>query len=195
MTPLVPGDNAARAQTALPLPPAPVVAFLADSERLWRLNPHLEIESWRALPEGFAAAGFNESNGRRFDITARRSELADGGFRVDYADGLKRSTEFAVEAAAGGAVLTVTERYEALAAGDPRADEADRSLIPWVGAVRRHLLARRRWARLPGWSWWNERFLPGLPPRHRRIVRLLVWVTALEFVVFVAAVTALRWAR
>lgn len=193
MTPLAPGDDAARAQTALPLPPAQVLAFVADPERLWRLNPLLEITAWRMEPGGFAAAGSNESNGRPFDWTARWTELPGGGFRADYGAGLKRSTEFIVEPAPEGCLLAVTERYEPLAdGGDPRAQDADRSLVPWVAALRRHLQARRRWARLPGWLWWSERFLLSMPPRQRRIVRLLVWTTALEFAVFAAAVAVLR---
>ena len=38
----------ARAETELPLPPAELATFLTDSERLFRLNPHLEIERWEA---------------------------------------------------------------------------------------------------------------------------------------------------
>lgn len=193
MTPLAPGEDAARAQTELPLPPAVLLEFLADAERLWRLNPLLEIAAWQARSDGCAAAGTNESNGLPFAWTARRTALPGRGFRLDYAAGLKRSTEFVVEPAPAGVLLTVTERYEPLAdAADPRAREADRSLVPWVAALRRHLLARRRWSRLPGWFWWSERFLPSMPPRQRRIVRLLVWTSALEFAVFAAAVAVLR---
>ncbi len=81
---------------------------------------------------------------------------------------------------------------------DPRLAEVDRTLVPWVAAIRRHLLARQRWGWLPLifplWRWWNERFLLHMAPRQRRIVRLLVWISVLEFLVFLGVVVVLRFA-
>ena len=41
-----------------------------------------------------------------------------------------------------------------------------------------------RFGALPGYRWWTERFRLGMTPRQRRIVRMIVWVSVLEFVVF-----------
>jgi len=68
----------------------------------------------------------------------------------------------------------------------------DRSLIPWVNAIRRHLLDRKRWGWLPGWRWWHEGFMAGMAPRQRRIVRMIIWISVLEFVVFLF-VAAIFW--
>ena len=185
-------EDVARAETALPLPPEAARDFLSGIERLFRLNPHLEIERWEALPNGFFLAALNETNGRRIE-TAAHVEIGRDEIAVRYASGLKRSTELRVGPAEGGARLVVTERYPRIEdSEDPRVAEVDRSLVPWVAAIRRHLIARARWGWIPGWRGWNERFMPSMAPRQRRIVRLLVWITALEFAVFLALVLALR---
>ena len=44
------GDSA-RAETTLPLPAAEVAEFVRDVERLWRLNPHLDIREWQPRDE------------------------------------------------------------------------------------------------------------------------------------------------
>lgn len=189
-------DNAAWVQADIQLPPPQLLEFLADAQRLWRLNPYLAIESWRSGDAGgFAFSAANEATGCRVDVTVAREVLPGGGFRYAYDQGLKRSTEFRVEPKDGASLLTVTERYDPVdGPADPRVRESDKSLLPWVAALRRHLVARARWGALPGWLWWHERFLPSMPPRQRRTTRLIVWATAIEFVVFVALVLIWRFA-
>lgn len=184
--------DAAWVEAEIPLPPTALLAFLGDHKRLWRLNPWLAIESWHEESDGFTLRAQNEANDCRIDVRARRETLPDG-FRVRYADGLKQSSEFAVAPRGDGSLLRVVERYAPVAGpDDPRVVEADKSLVPWIAALRRHLVARSRWGRMPGWHWWNERFMLSMPPRQRRIVRMIVWVSVIEFAVFVAAVLALR---
>jgi len=189
------GDTA-RAETALPLPAADVAAFVRDIERLWRLNPHLEIITWQASGREIRLVAHNELNDRRLDTRFSVDAAgAEPGCRLTlrYADGLRQATEILVEPGPGGARLVVTDRYPRIDdPQDPRLVDVDRSLVPWVAAIRRHVLKRRRWGWLPGWRWWNERFLPGMAPRSRRIVRLLVWISLLEFLVFLGAVLVLR---
>lgn len=191
-----PGGDSARVETGLPLAPAALLDFLADTERLLRLNPHLKIETWQPVPGGFRLVAENETNGQRLETGVRVAyDGVAATHSLRYDSGLKQGTSFVVEAGAGGARLVVTEYYPRIEdPQDPRLVEVDRSLVPWVAALRRHLIARRRWGWLPGWHWWNERFLPGLPPGSRRIVRMLVWISVLEFAVFLAAIVVLRLA-
>lgn len=184
-------DNA-RAETRVPLPPAAVLDFLADHERLFRLNPHLAVAAWQPQVGGFHVAATNELNALAIDTVVRVEVTADGlVFRYEH--GLKRATRFAVAPAGQGTRLIVTDLYPRLEdAQDPRLAEVDRSLVPWVAALHRHLKARRRWGRLPGWRWWQERLMLSLAPPQRRMVRLLVWLSAIEFALFVALVLALR---
>jgi len=188
-----PGDTAT-AETILPLAMVEVRAFLDDIPRLVRLNPQLAIESWVPAGRGFRFAGRNESNERPFDLGVI-VDKADGSIILRYDAGLKQMTEFVVEPAETGTRLAVAEHYPRIDdPQDPRVSEVDKSLVPWVAAIRRHLLARRRWGWLPGWRWWHERFMLSMAPRQRRIVRLLVWISAIEFAIFLGLIVVLRYA-
>lgn len=189
------GDTA-QAETELPLSPAEAGAFLGDVERLLRLNPMLAIERWQPAEGGFRFTGHNESNGCTFDILVTVLPAPAGdALELRYDNGLKQATSFVVVPVAGGTRLVVTEHYPHVEdPQDPRLVEVDKSLVPWVAAIRCHLRARRRWRRFPGWRWWHERVMPSMVPRSRRIVRLLVWTTVAEFAVFLGLVVVLRFA-
>jgi len=188
-------EDCARAETALPIGADAVFEFVADIERLLRLNPHLEIETWQHLPDGLRFAALNETTGRRIETAVRiETTRTTRSIVLSYADGIKRATTLVVENGDGRSCrLVLTEHYPVIEdARDPRVAEVDRSLIPWLNAIRRHLLARRRWGWMPGWRWWHEQFLPGMAPRQRRIVRMIIWIGVLEFVVFLF-VAAIFW--
>ena len=188
-------EDSARAETQIPLDAEAMFDFVTNIEHLLRLNPHLEIETWQRIPDGMRFTAMNETTGRRIE-TAVRVEMtpATRSIVLTYAEGLKRATTLAVEDGdSRGCRLVITEHYPVIEdAQDPRVADVDRSLISWVDAIRRHLLGRRRWGWLPGYRWWTGRFMPGMPPRQRRIVRMIVWVSLAEFVVFLA-VAAIFW--
>lgn len=180
--------NAAWAAVQIPLPPHKLFFFLSNIERLFRLNPHLEIAEWREEPDAlsYRLSALNETNGFRGEISLRAEAVReDFGYSLVYDSGLKRSTEFRIESADGGSLLTITEHYHPVQdATDGRLKEVDRSLVPWAAAIRRHLGGTARFGGLPGYRWWTERFMLGMTPRQRRIVRMIAWVSVLEFVVF-----------
>lgn len=190
-------EDHVRAETQLPIDADAVFEFASDLERLLRLNPHLDIEAWQRMPDGMRFAAQNEANGQRVE-TAVRVETMPATRRIvlRYANGLKRTTTLSVEDVEDqGSRLVVTEHYPAIEnAQDPRVAEVDRSLVPWVGAIRRHLLGRKRWGWLPGYLWWVGPFMLGMPPRQRRIVRMILWVSVLEFAAFLLIV-AIFWAE
>jgi hypothetical protein len=192
------GDLAS-AEIELPLAPKSVAAFLADVDRLLRLNPQLAIECW--LPEGpgrFRLVARNESNEQLID-TPVDIEEDEWSLTLRYASGLKQATRLRIEPVPQGTRLVVSEHYPYVEdPQDPRVAEVDKSLVPWVAAIRRHLLQRARWGRLPllfpVWRWWHEGFMLSMAPRSRRIVRLIVWLSAMEFIVFIGMVVVLRLA-
>ena len=193
-TPKVDPHDTASAETLLPLPVAEVLAFLDNPERLMRINPQLAITSWETMPCGFRLGADNESNGRRLDTLAT-VERHPAGVRMRYAGGLRLASDVSVFPHPEGARLVVTDTYPQIEDPlDPRVADVDKSLVSWVAALRSHLLARHRWGGHFAWRWWRERFMLSMPPRQRRIVRLLLWTTALEFAVFVGLVLALRFA-
>jgi len=181
-------DNAAWASALIPLPPDQLLVYLSGVERLFRLNPHLEIAEWQELADSrcFRFNARNETNGFHGELSFHAETVREGsGYTLVYEHGLKRSTEFRIDAASGGSLLTITEDYHPVQdATDDRLKEVDRSLIPWAAAIRRHLCGLARFGHLPGYRWWTERFMPGMFPRQRRIVRMIVWVSVLEFLVF-----------
>ena len=195
-------ENAAWAVAQIPLPPRQLFEFLAGIERLFRLNPYLEIADWQsdAGANSHRLSVLNEMNGFRgavsFHVEAIHENLhwgANSGYRLVYDSGLKQSTELLIEAEDGGSRLTITERYQPVQdEADERLKEVDRSLVPWAAALRNHLRGMARFSAVPGYRWWKERFMLGISPRQRRIVRLIVWISVLEFVVFLF-VAAIFW--
>jgi hypothetical protein len=188
-------EDSVRAETSVPFSADDVYDFISDIERLLRLNPHLEIDTWQRMSDGMRLAALNETTGRRIETVVRVETAGETRTIVlSYAAGLKQATTLTVEYGDGhGCRLVLTEHYPVIEdAQDPRIAEVDRSLVPWVDAIRRHLLGRQRWGWLPGWRWWHEQFIPGMAPRQRRIVRMIIWVSVLEFVVFLL-IAAIFW--
>lgn len=177
-------ENAARVDIDLPQPAEQIAAYLQDVERLLRLNPYLEIRRFEAVPgRGYALDALNEMNGRAVSCGLTFQAAGPRGYVLRYDTGLKQTTEVEVSPRGAGARLTIRETYRQ-PASEAELAEVDRSLTPWGIAIRRHFLGLARWGRLPGHRWWRERVWLNMKPRERRISRLIVWITALEFAVF-----------
>lgn len=180
-------DNAAWVDIDLPQPAQDVAAYLRDIERLLRLNPHLEIRRFAAIPGGFELEALNEMNGLAVSQRLTFRQSGPAAFALDYASGLKQRTEVEVMPQGAGTRLRIRETYRP-PENDAELAEVDRSLTPWGQAIRRHFLGLARWGRLPGYRWWRERVWLPMRPRERRVTRLIVWTTVIEFAVFLAAV-------
>ena len=182
-----------------PLTASQLFEFAADAERLFRLNPYLEIQVWETDQNDLVEGGcvrfkyLNEMNGAARELTLTVSGFKPGvGYTLNYSEGLKRATEVCVEPGDNGATLLIKDWYDAVPENpaetpeerETRLKEVDRSLTPWGVAIRKHILGMVRWGRLPLYRAWRERFWLGMPPRSRRVSRLIMWITALEFVVF-----------
>lgn len=191
-------QNAAWVTIATPLTPAQLFDFATDVERLFRLNPYLQIHNWDAGPTGMTEDSririnyFNEVNGVARDLVMTVAGLKHGiGYTLNYSEGVKRATEICVEPSSdGGTTLLIKDYYHVSEENLPgseqeaRLAEVDRSLTPWGVAIRQHLLNLQRWGWLPFYRVLRERFWLGMPPRSRRISRLLIWITVLEFMAF-----------
>lgn len=182
-----------------PLTASQLFEFITDTERLFRLNPYLEIRAWETCQYGLVDGAcvrykyLNEMNGMARELTLTVSGFKPGvGYTLNYSEGLKRATEICVEPGDNGATLLIKDCYDVVEENpantpeerETRLKEVDRSLTPWGVAIRKHILGMARWGRLPLYRAWRECFWLGMPPRSRRISRLIVWITALEFVVF-----------
>ena len=188
-------EDCARAEIKIPMSADAVFEFVSDIERLMRLNPHLAIETWQRLPGGIHFSALNEATGRRMDTVVSIDIVpASRSVVLGYAQGLKRATKLVVDDESDhSSRLVISEHYPVIGdASDPRVADVDRSLIPWANAIHCHLSGRRRWGWLPGWRWWHECVLSGMAPRQRRIVNMIVWISVLEFLVFLCVV-AIFW--
>ena len=192
-------EDAAWVNVDTSLTSAQLFDFISDAERLFRFNPYLEIYVWQSAQRKVTADArihlkyLNEMNGvaRELDVTV--SDFQAGvGYTLNYSEGLKRATEIKVDAKAQGAGLMIKDWYHAVenkpgettVEKEARLAEADRSLTPWGVAIRQHLLSLARWNWLPFYRPLRERFWFKMTPRNRRISRMIVWITVLEFFAF-----------
>jgi hypothetical protein len=190
------GEDSAWISVDLLFPSGEVYEFIQNIERLFRLNPHLEIKSWQEDAPGRIFHGkqirvetLNEMNGLQQSMTLSVSDAQpDISFRLNYDRGLKQATIFSVQKlGTASSRLAVKELYPAemsSAEREARLNEVDRSLVPWGAAIHSYFIRRARWGWLPFFNWWQSTFWPGMTPRHRRIARMIIWTTVLEFVVF-----------
>lgn len=188
-------EDAAWAKVRTPLPPLALHALLADVERLFRLNPCLELREIRAVGAGvWRLAGHNESNGQPIDVQVTLTASRAGEFlALRYSNGIKRETRCVVEADGDGSLLTLTDCYETPAEADRERHlpEVDKSLLRWAAAIRNDARRQQRCRRWPGFRWLDRHWL-AMTPGQRRVARLVVWTTIAEFVLFVALVAIYR---
>jgi hypothetical protein len=191
-----PGEDAAWVSVELPLSQHDAYAFIQQTELLFRLNPYLAINTWQDAAPGRIYAGkkiyldaLNEMNGMQQTVNISVSDVQpESSYTLSYDRGLKQSTVFSLETIALDTCrLTVKERYPAeisVAEREARLNEVDKSLVPWGAAILGYIKRRKRWGWLPLYSRLQDSFWFGMVPRHRRIARLLIWITVLEFIVF-----------
>ncbi|HEB97343.1 MAG TPA: hypothetical protein ENI96_13055 [Sedimenticola thiotaurini] len=168
----------------VPIPPAELVAFCQDVERLFRINPYLEFDRWECLGEGsWQVRGRNLSRQPplAFDLTLRAEPRPDG-LLIRYQGGLKASTRFLVEPAEKGSHLTIVDDYGALDEASRRArlDEVDRSLVKWAEELQAWLLRWQRWSGFAPWRWFMRRVWLPMKPAGRRITYILLLISVAE---------------
>lgn len=157
-----------------------------DVERLFRINSLLKFEEWRQVAENEHHVRLrNLVHDHELETGLHVDPLADG-LCVTYDNGLKTATTFRVEGKGGGAQLVVTDDYSGTPAAERRArtDEVDQSLVQWGHDLHRYLARWGRWSRYAPWRWYMARVWQPMTPLARRVVFLLIVITAMEFAVF-----------
>ena len=172
---------------------AALAAFCADVERLFRINPLLEVKAWRPIAADRFDVIFKNLATRRelkTELTVQREASA---VTVHYAGGLKRRTRFEVEALPPGSRLTVVDDYSGVEADEAHArkDEIDPTLTAWGHALHAYLARHRRWSRYAAWRWYMRRIWLPMTPSGRRITYMLWVVTAVEIAAIAAAIALL----
>lgn len=180
-------DDRAWVTIDTPLTVAELREFCRDLGRLFRINPGLEFSVWQGTAPGrYHAEWLNLSNGQTQVLELAVVTESDSVFRVDYDQGLKAWTRFAIEPAPGGARLTITDDYGRLPPEErtARLAEVDRSLPAWGRGIHRYLRRQRRWGWLAPWRWFMRRLWLPMKPSARRIVWWLWVISVAEFLFF-----------
>jgi hypothetical protein len=187
------GEDCAWTLVPTALAAGELLRLLDDPERLLRVNPHWNFETWELGPGAGFRLRVRDTLADRSWETSGRIERHDDGLRLVYADGLKAATRFRIEADGPGARLWVIDDYSRLPAAERamRLDEVDRTLPAWGEALGRYCAGWRRWHRWPPWRWYMERVWRRMTPLARRIARLLIWISVIELAVFVLLVAVL----
>lgn len=186
-TPPVASRDAAWVTVPAPQDASTLAQFCRDVEALFRVNPYLYFSVWKQIgPASYHVEFENQSNQQKLVLDFEVVPGPGQGFSVNYASGLKQRTIFAIESAADGSRLTITDDYEGLPAAEraARAAEADKSLHAWGVALRMYFVRLKRWSWLPGWRWYLRRVWVPMKPSARRIVWLLYLITVVEFFFF-----------
>lgn len=168
--------------------------FCGDVERLYRINPYVEIQAWEPLAAGrFRVTWRNLSNDCAATLELRRDAESENAFSVAYSQGIKRRTRFLLEPAPGGSRLVLTDDYTSLPVEEraSRIAEVDKSLAAWGWALHAHLRREHRWGSNPLWRWAMRRYWLPMRPAARRITTLIVLASLAEFAFFL--LVALIW--
>lgn len=172
--------------------------FCQDTERLFRINPFLEFTTWKQTGENqFHFCGKNSSQEKPFDFELDLTVEPTGeGFIIRYAQGLKSSTTFTIEADPQGSKLTITEDYSNTSSEEreTRIHEVDKSLITWANDLQQYLATWTKWSRIAPWRWYMKRIWQPLKPSGRRIVYMLLWISLAE-IALIALVAGIYWAE
>ncbi|OQX19909.1 MAG: hypothetical protein BWK76_03190 [Desulfobulbaceae bacterium A2] len=189
-------DNCTWVTIELPLAPADALAFCHDIEQLLRLNPYLEIYALQEAPGPFQPGkqyhlhALNEMTGIEHDLDLTLTQLGNDVLSLRYSQGARQALEIRALAPGqdrkqqqAGCRLTLREHYDTSAPSEVLEKEVDRGIVRWGSAIHKHLRGQRRWGWLPGYRT-LRRFWLSMPPRHRRIGRLLIWIGVAEFIFF-----------
>ena len=187
-------EDAAWASLNTPLTVDGLKQFCHDIERLYRINPMLEFNTWQSLDKHrFLFSGKNISQETPFDFETelQTSELPDG-FQVNYSQGVKTSTTFKIEPAPQGSKLTIVDSYDGLSEEDRKArmNEVDKSIVIWAKYLQEFLLTWHKWSRIAPWRWYMRRVWQPMKPTARRITYMLLWISVVE-VSLIALVAAI----
>lgn len=186
-----PARDAAWVVLDTPLSAAELAAFCRQTEKLYHINPFLEVKSWQQSdPRRFRASLRNESNDQEMLLDACITSESERAWRIEFAGGLKRGTRFEVEPLPSGSRLTITDEYRPMS--DAAASEIDRSLHAWGVAIKTFIERDRRWRWLPLYRYYMRRVWLPMTPAARRIM-FIVLVVAIADIALIALGFAIYW--
>jgi hypothetical protein len=190
-------EDAAWAAINTPLSVDELKDFCQDIERLFRINPMLEFNSWERLADDrYRMAVKNISQEQPFEVDVEFDvEHQDDGIIVHYASGLKKQTIFRVEASEYGSKLTLIDEYGlSEVERDEKISEVDKSLVNWADYLQRYLILWKKWSKHGWWRWYMKRIWQPMKPTGRRITYMFLWITLVE-IALIALGAGIYWSE
>ena len=185
--------NAAWVVIPTRLPATTLFNFCVDVERVFRLNPYLKIIAWcKSDSGGYDVELENYSNEDVIRISTQiRIEKLKNELQIHYSSGIKNKTRFIVEQTDRGAQLTIVDDYGEAEQQDIK--QVDKSLSAWGNALERFFAGYNLLQHLP----WADKFINywwiRLNPSGRRIIYILMVITAIELIALLLFVLLYWW--
>ena len=180
-----------------PLEPEQLRSFCRDIERLFRINPMLEFDSWKPLGGNryyFSGKNISQDPAFRFGVELRIDET-ESGFLISYSHGLKTATELKIEPVEQGSRLVFTDYYDCNLSEEERSariGEVDESLVIWLRYLQDFIRHWQRWRHFAPWRWYIRRIWQPMTPTGRRITFMLLWISLAE-VALILLGTVIYW--
>lgn len=154
--------------------------FCSKFERLYRLNPYLQINLWRSAGNSIIDVDWdNHSNEQLFTTVTRINvAMSENEIRLIYASGIKRETLLRVEESIGGAQLTIIDDYGN--SGQQDVQQVDKSLAAWGQALDKFFSRYFYLQHIPFLDRIIDRIWLRLSPTGRRITYILFVITVIE---------------
>jgi hypothetical protein len=177
-------DDAAWAAINTPLSTDELKTFCLDVERLFRINPMLEFNTWENLSDDryrMAVKNISQEEPFEVDVKINVEQKADE-IVLHYSNGIKTKTVLKVEPSEYGSKLTITDNYDGLSEEERQSQmhEVDKSLINWADYLQRFLITWKKWSKFALWRWYMKRIWQPMKPAGRRVTYMLLWITLIE---------------
>lgn len=182
-------EDAAWAAVNTPLSVDELKVFCQDIERLFRINPMLEFNTWEQLANNrYRMAVKNISQEQPFNLDVElEAEQQSDEIIIHYANGIKKKTIFKIEPSEYGSKLTIIDDYGNLSEEErsARINEVDKSLVNWADYLQRFLITWKKWSKHRWWRWYMKRIWQPMKPTGRRITYMFLWITLVEIALIV----------
>lgn len=166
--------------------------FIKDLERLYKINSLMEFKHWQKTAKNtYTIKGKNLSNNQIFSNSIT-IEKKNNKTIINYKSGIKLITIIEVKAVdEDNSILKIVDDYGKLANSkkQQRLNEVDKSLNAWANDIFKYCYAWKRYAKIPLWQWYMTKVWQPMKPSSRRITKMIIIVTVLEFIVFLFVFT------
>lgn len=165
--------------------------FCSHLERLFRLNPYLQIELWQPKSLSLTEVKWeNHSNTETFTVETTMQALKNKNeIEINYSKGIKQKTFFIIEPFEQDSALLIVDDY-----GDSEPDKlggVDKSLQAWGVSLERFFKHYALLKKIPGIDIVIDRFWIRLSPMARRITYILLVITIVEVIALILFVLLL----